>query len=92
MIELDKYNKNSAKDKWELPVFIPLMTIVGVNHYLSLLYLFKMMIHIYTTEKTIHQFAICYMINPSLRFNKIFITQVKKCSGFYSSIRKIKTI
>ena len=50
------------------------------------------MVHIYTTGKTIHQFAIGYMINPSLQFNKIFKTQVEKCLGYYFSIRKMKTI
>ena len=50
------------------------------------------MVHIYTTEKTIHQFVIGYMINPSLEFNKIFNTQVEKCLGYYVSIGTIKTI
>ena len=50
------------------------------------------MVHIYTTEKTIHQFAIGYMIEPSLYFNNIFKTKVEKCLGCYFSIRKMKTI
>ena len=69
-------NKDPAKDKWELPSVIPLMTIVGVNHCLTILHMFKIMVHIYTTENTIHQFSIVYMINPSLHINKMFKTQV----------------
>ena len=62
----------TAKDKWELPAVIPLMPIVGVNNCLPLLYLSKIMVHIYSTENTIRQFAIGYMTNPSLNINKIF--------------------
>ena len=35
------------------------------------------MVHIYTTSKTINQLAIGYMINPLLKFNNAFITQVE---------------
>ena len=35
------------------------------------------MVHIYTTGKTINIFAIGYMINHPLKFNKIFKTQVE---------------
>ena len=55
MIELEK---NPEKYKWDLPSVIPLMPIVGVNYCLPILHLYKIMVHIYTTEKTIHQFAI----------------------------------
>ena len=58
--------KNLAKYKWEIPSVITLMPIVGVNHRLPILHLFKRMVHIYTTDKTIHQFAIGYIINPSI--------------------------
>ena len=50
------------------------------------------MVHIYTTGKTILKFAISYMINPLLKFNIIFRTQVEKCLGCSFSIRKMKTI
>ena len=53
------------------------MPIVEVNHCLPILHLSKIMVHIYTTGKTIHHFAICYMINPSIKLNKIFRTQVE---------------
>ena len=78
MIELAKEKKtNPAKDKWELPAVTTLMEIVGVNHSLPILHMSKIMVHIYSTEKTIHQFAIGYMINPSLRINRIFRKQVQ---------------
>ena len=65
MIELAKENERiPAKDKWGLPAFIPLMPIVGVNNCLTILDLSKIMVHIYSIEKTIHKFAIGYMINP----------------------------
>ena len=44
------------------------------------------MVHIYTTV------LIGYMINPSLKFNNLFITQVEKCLGCSFSISKMKTI
>ena len=73
MIELSKEKKiNLEKDKCELPAVIPLMSIVGVNYRLTILHMSKSMVHIYTTEKTIHKFEIGYMINPSLRNNKVF--------------------
>ena len=50
------------------------------------------MIHIYTTGKTINQFAIGYIINPSLKFKNAFITQVEKYLGDSFSIRKMKPI
>ena len=68
------------------------MPIVGVNHSLPILHLSKIMLHVYTTGKTIYQFAIGYTINPSLKFNKIFKTKFEKCLGCYFSIRKMKAI
>ena len=68
------------------------MTIVGVNNSLPILHPSKIMVHIYTTGKTIHKFSTGYMINPSLHFNKMFKTQVEKCLGCSFSIRKIPTI
>ena len=67
------------------------MKIEGVNHRLPILHLSKIMVHIYTTEKTIHQFAIGYMINPYLHFNKVFREQVQKCLGWSFYINTTKT-
>ena len=36
------------------------------------------MVHIYSTDEWINQFAIGYMINPSLHINKLFRQQVEK--------------
>ena len=68
------------------------MPIVGVNHHLHILHLSKIMVHIYTKGKTINQFAIGYMINPSLKFNNEFITQVVKFLVVSFSISTMKTI
>ena len=81
-----------AKDKWKLTTIIPLMLIVGFNNCLPILNLSKIMEHIYITENTIHQFAIGYMINPSLHFNKVFREKVQKCLGCSFPIKKMKTI
>ena len=93
MIESEKDNKKvQAKDKWEIIAIIPLIPIVGVNHRLPILHTSKRMVHCYTTVKNINQFAIGYVINPSLNFNNEFITQVEKCLGVSFSIRTMKTI
>ena len=55
---------NPAKEEWEIPDVIPLMPIVGVNHRLPILHLSKRIVHIYTTDKTINQFEIGYMLKP----------------------------
>ena len=68
------------------------MPIVGVNHRLTVLHMSRIMVHFYTTSKTVNQFAISYMINPSLRFNNEFRTQVEKCLGVSFYIRTMKTI
>ena len=83
--------KTPEKYGWEIPAVISLMPIVGDNNCLPILNLSKIMVHIYITGKTIHQFEIGYMINTSLQFNKIFKTQVEKCLGVSFYIRIIKT-
>ena len=65
---------NPSKDKWELPAAIPLMPIVGANYRLPILHMSKRMVCLYRIEKTVHQFAIGYMINPSIHINRIFKT------------------
>ena len=37
----------------------------------------KRIVHCYSTDETITQFSIGYMINPSLDCNKLFIEQVE---------------
>ena len=60
MIELDKDNKKvPVKDKWVKHAVILLMTLVGVNHRQPILHMSKIMVHYYSTDETINQFAIC---------------------------------
>ena len=54
--------------------------------------MYKRMVHCYTTYETINRFSIGYMINPSLKFNNAFRTQVEKCLCVSFSISTMKTI
>ena len=65
--------KIENKYRWETLDDIPLLTLVGVNHRQPILIFSKRMVHIYSIDDSINQFAIGYMINPSLHFNKTFI-------------------
>ena len=75
-----------------MPAIIPPMSILGVNHCLPILYKSKRMVHYYTIYETVNQFAIDYMINPSLKFNNAFRTQVEKCLSVSFSASTMKTI
>ena len=73
-----KINKKvPGKDKWETLNVIPLMPLVGVNHCQPILHMSKIMVHCYSIDESINQFSICYMINPSLHFNKVFREQLE---------------
>ena len=52
----------------------------------------KIMVHCYSTDKTINPFAISYMINPSLNCTKVFIVQFEKCWSLWFSSRATETI
>ena len=52
----------------------------------------KIMVYCYTTDKTINQFEIGYMINPSLNCNKVFKEQVEKFSSVSFYKNKMETI
>ena len=71
--------KIPVKDKWKTPAIVPLMQIVAVNNSKHLIHITKLMVHCYTTNKTVIQFTIGYMINPQPKFNNVFITNVEKC-------------
>ena len=58
---------------------IALLPLLGVNNCQNLLHMSKILVYLYTTDKRINQFAIGYMINPTLHVNKVFIEQVEKC-------------
>ena len=92
MIELAKEKEKISKNKWEKPAVIPLIPIVGVNNCPYILHVSKLMVHVYTIYKTVHQFAIDYMINPSLHIKKMFRTQVEKCLGCSFSIETMQSI
>ena len=63
------------------------MSIVGVDHRQPILHMFKIIVHCYNIDETINQFTIGYIINPSLKFNNIFRTQVENFSSVsFSSI------
>ena len=50
------------------------------------------MVHCYSTDETINQFAICYMINPSLNCYKVFRVQVEKCLIVSFNSRKMEPL
>ena len=89
IIELEKEKKKvPGKDKWETLPVIPLITLVGVNNCQTILHMSKIMIHYYSTDETINQFSIGYMINPSLKFKNSFITQVENFLSVYFLLRQ----
>ena len=72
-IELGKENRKiPGKYQWETLDVIPLMTLVGVNNCQTILHTSKIMVHCYSTDESVNQFEIGYMVNPSLKFNKVF--------------------
>ena len=59
MIELENKIKNiMGKDKQETLDVIPLMPLVGVNNRQPILHMYKIMLHCYSTDESINQFAI----------------------------------
>ena len=63
------------------------MPLVGVNHRQTILHMSKIMVSCYSTYETIYQFAIGYMNNPSLNYNKVFREQaeISLSSTFHES-------
>ena len=83
---MEKEKKNiTVKDKWKTLGVIKLMTLVGVNHRQPILHISKRMVHCYSTDESINQFAIGYTINPSLNCDKLFREKIEKCwsASFY---------
>ena len=74
----EKKIKIPGKDKWEALDVIPVLPLVGVNNRQLILNMLKIMVHCYSTDENINQFAIGYMINPLLHCNKVFIEKVEK--------------
>ena len=52
----------------------------------------KIIFHCYSTDESINQFSISYMINPSLNCNKLFIEQVEKFSSVSFHKNTMETI
>ena len=50
------------------------------------------MIHCYSTYESINQFAIGYIINPSLNCDKLFRVQVEICLGVSFHSREMETV
>ena len=93
IIELEKRNKKlSDKDKWETPYIIPLTPLLGVNYCQHILNKSKIMVHCYSTDETVNQFAIGYIINPSITYNKVFIIQAEKCLSLSFTAIRMETI
>ena len=68
------------------------MPLVGLNHRQPILHMSNLMVHCYSIDESINQFSICYMINPSLHFNKVFIEQVEKCLSATFNENTMETI
>ena len=68
------------------------MSLVGVNHCQPILYMSKIMVHCYSTDESINQFEIGYMINISLNCNKVLRVQVEKCLTISFHYRTMQTI
>ena len=68
------------------------MILVGVNNRQLILNMYKIMVQCYSIDETINQFAIGYMIKPSLNCNKVFRVQVEKCLSVSFDSRKMETI
>ena len=69
-----------------------MIPLIGVNHHQPILHMSKIMVHFYSTDESINQFTIGYIINPYLNCNKVFREQVEKWLSFTFHDRAIKTI
>ena len=52
----------------------------------------KIMVHCYSTDKTIISFAICYMVNPYLNCNRVFRVKVEIFLSLSFSARTMENI
>ena len=65
-----------------------LLPLLGVNHCLPILYMSQNNMYMNSIGKRMNQFAIEYIVNPTLKINKVFSDQVEKKLEeiFHSSI------
>ena len=68
------------------------MPLVGVIHRQPILHMNKRMVNFYSTDESINQFVIGYMINPSINCSKVFIQQVEKYLSVSFHEKKMETI
>ena len=52
----------------------------------------NIMVHFYSTDETVNQFSIGYMVNPSLNCTKVFREQVEECLSVSFHKNKMETI
>ena len=55
----------------------PIIAMVGVNNCQPIIQMSTIMVYLYTTYKHINQFAIGYMLTPSILINKLSREQVE---------------
>ena len=80
IIEVGNGNgKNKNKSRWNYCHHMPILSLLGANHRLTLLHMAKRFIWIGEKGELINGFRIGYMINPSLHVNKASVEQ--KLSG-----------
>ena len=73
MIELEKEKKKiTSKYRWETIDAIPLLPLIGVKHRQPIVHMYKRLVYLYTTDKQVNQFAVGFMINPSLHVKRVF--------------------
>ena len=58
---------------------MPMQSLLGDNHRLSLFHMAKSFIWIEETKEQINKFLIEYMINPTWNINQSFIERVNRC-------------
>ena len=66
----------------ELLSKFPLLPLLGVNCCLNLLHISDKKNYPHNKEERIYEFAIRYMVNPTLYVNKAFKEKVQKCINY----------
>ena len=80
MIEVgEKNQKNRNKDRWNHCNHMPMQSLLGANHHLTLCHMAKSFVRLDETKERINRFFIGYMIIPTLNINKLLKERVNKC-------------
>ena len=56
----------------------PILSLLGINNHLPLLHISKRFVYLHHIEERINEFAISFMLNPTLHVNKSFKEQIEK--------------